>query len=214
MNPRAQHSTRRRLVCAGLLLAMGNPARAADLGTFGPTYPIEETDLLALIRERLLAKERSGELARLMHETRARVIDEVNHPAPVDGLAPTQVARTFYVDPSFTLTENVLDAQGHVLFPAGTRRNPLEVVSMSKHLLFFDAREANQVARAAELIRTYGGRVKPILVGGSYLALMRQWQAPVYYDQGGALVRRLGIRHVPALVSQEGLRLRVDEVLA
>jgi conjugal transfer pilus assembly protein TraW len=35
---------------------------------------------------------------------------------------------------------------------------------------------------------------------------------PVYFDQQGSLIRRFGIRQVPALVSQEGLRLRIDEV--
>jgi conjugal transfer pilus assembly protein TraW len=99
-----------------------------------------------------------------------------------------------------------------VLFAAGTVKNPLDVVSMSKHLLFFDGRDARQVKRARELIDLYRGRVKPILVGGSYLNLMKSWQIPVYYDQQGLLVRKLGITAVPAIVSQEGKRLRVDEL--
>jgi conjugal transfer pilus assembly protein TraU len=40
---------------------------------------------------------------------------------------------------------------------------------------------------------------------------MKSWRIPVYYDQQGLLTRRLGITQVPALVSQEGLRLRIDE---
>jgi conjugal transfer pilus assembly protein TraW len=35
---------------------------------------------------------------------------------------------------------------------------------------------------------------------------------PVYFDQQGLLIRRLGITQVPALVSQEGLHLRIDEL--
>jgi conjugal transfer pilus assembly protein TraW len=99
-----------------------------------------------------------------------------------------------------------------VLFPAGLRKNPLDVVSLSKHLLFFDARDVRQVAKARELIARYQGRVKPILVGGSYIDLMKAWNTPVYYDQEGTLVRKLGITGVPAIVSQEGSRLRIDEV--
>ena len=52
----------------------------------------------------------------------------------------------------------------------------------------------------------------PILVGGSYIDLMKAWNTPVYYDQEGTLVRKLGITGVPAIVSQEGSRLRIDEV--
>ena len=89
---------------------------------------------------------------------------------------------------------------------------PLEVVSLSRYLLFFDARDPRQVGRARQLMASYQGRVKPILVGGSYLELMKSWRIPIYYDQHGLLTRRLGINHVPALVSQEGLRLRIDEL--
>ena len=53
---------------------------------------------------------------------------------------------------------------------------------------------------------------RSILVGGSYLDLMKSWRMPVYFDQQGLLTRRLGITQVPALVSQEGLRLRIDEL--
>ena len=117
-----------------------------------------------------------------------------------------------YFDPSFMLDHNVVDASGQVLFPAGTRKNPLDVVSLSKHLLFFDARDPRQVAQGRELIDRSRGPVKPILVGGCYIDLMKAWQTPVYFDQQGALVRKLGILAVPALVSQEGKRLRIDEV--
>ena len=55
--------------------------------------------------------------------------------------------------------------------------------------------------------------MKPILVGGSYLDLMKSWRTPVFYDQDGLLIKRLGIQHVPAIVSQEGLRLRIDELV-
>jgi conjugal transfer pilus assembly protein TraW len=99
------------------------------------------------------------------------------------------------------------------LFAAGTRKNPLDVVSLSKRLLFFDARDRRQVVQASELIARYDGKVKPILTGGSYLELMKDWRVPVYFDQHGALTQRFGIRQLPALVSQEGKRLRIDEVL-
>lgn len=186
---------------------------AADLGTIGPTYGIAEPHLLRFIEQRLRDKERSGELQRLIDAAQSRGVEAVQRPAPVPGLRATETARTFYFDPSFTLDRNIVDAQGRLLFAAGTRKNPLDVVSMSKRLLFFDARDRRQVGQAHELIARYDGKVKPVLTGGSYLELMKAWQVPVYYDQQGTLTRRLGIRQVPALVSQEGKRLRIDEVM-
>ena len=195
----------------GLMLGSAD-ARAMDLGVIGPTYEISEPHLLQMIEQRLREKERSGELGRLEAEARKRGIATVKNPPPVTGLRPTDTVRTFYFDPSFTLDRNIFGPQGELLFAAGTRKNPLEVVSLSRHLLFFDARDPRQVGRARQLIALYQGRVKPILVGGSYLDLMQSWHVPVYYDQQGLLTRRLGITQVPALVSQDGLRLRIDEL--
>ena len=194
------------------LTIVGGKASAVDLGTIGPTYEIAEPHLLAFIEQRLREKERSGELQRLAEAARARGIDTVRQPPPVEGLRTTERPRTFYVDPSFTLDRNITDPLGRLLFAAGTRKNPLEVVSLSRHLLFFDARDPRQVKYARELSGRYAGRIKPILTGGSYLDLMKAWRVPVYYDQAGTLTRRFGIRQVPALVSQDGLRLRIDEL--
>ena len=196
----------------GLMLGAAGGARAIDLGVIGPTYEISEPHLLQMIEQRLREKERSGELGRLEAQARERGIATVKNPPPVTGLRATDTVRTFYFDPSFALDRNILGPQGELLFAAGTRKNPLEVVSLSRHLLFFDARDPRQVGRARQLIALYQGRVKPILVGGSYLDLMQSWHVPVYYDQQGLLTRRLGITQVPALVSQEGLRLRIDEL--
>ena len=206
---------KRCIVSAPLVLGLmlgATGARAMDLGVIGPTYEISEPHLLQMIEQRLREKERSGELGRLEAEARERGIATVKNPPPVTGLRPTDTMRTFYFDPSFTLDRNIFGPQGELLFAAGTRKNPLEVVSLSRHLLFFDARDPRQVGRARQLIALYQGRVKPILVGGSYLDLMQSWHVPVYYDQQGLLTRRLGITQVPALVSQEGLRLRIDEL--
>ena len=197
---------------ATITLAFSGGARSEALGKIGPTYPIAEQNLLEHITARLKEKERSGEIARLQQQARARATATVNNPPPVPGLKAAVAARTFYFDPSVRLPQSVLDDRGHVLFAAGTVKNPLDVVSMSKHLVFFDGRDARQVQRARELINHYRGRAKPILVGGSYLNLMKAWQIPVYYDQQGLLIRKLGITAVPAIVSQEGKRLRIDEL--
>ena len=200
-----------RLFPLGLALAAAC-ACGADLGVLGPTYGIAEPHMLDFIQQRLRDSERSGELQRLMREAQARGIDAVKHPSPVPGLRATETARSFYVDPSYALDRHIVDAQGRLLFPAGTRTNPLDVVSLSRQLLFFDARDSRQLARARELMTRHEGQLKPILTGGSYLELMKAWQRPVYFDQQGTLIRRFGIRQLPALVSQDGRRLRVDEL--
>jgi conjugal transfer pilus assembly protein TraW len=196
---------------AALAMAAGYGA-AHDLGTLGPTYPIAEPHLLQMIEQRLREKERSGELAMIAEEARARGQRAVRQPAPVEGLRPTSHPRSFWFDPSIVLAQDVVGARGERLFAAGTRANPLNVVSLSRPLLFFDARDRRQVRQAKALLDRDGGRAMPVLTGGSYLDLMAAWRTPVYYDQQGLITRRLGITQVPAFVSQEGRMLRIDEI--
>ncbi len=203
------------LALAAAVLVFGGVAtgsRAEDLGTVGETYAIAEPHLLNYIEQTLRDKEKSGELATLEEQAKSRVIDSIKNPKPLPGIKPTQTARTFYFDPSIKVEQNITDDKGNIIVPAGTTKNPLEVVSLSKHLLFFDGSDPQQVGHARALIDHYGGKVKPILVAGSYLDLMKAWQLSVYFDQQGVLTRKFGITQVPALVSQEGMRLRIDEL--
>lgn len=196
------------LFCAGIVCA----AAAESLGVVGPTYAIAEENLLKMIDGRLRAKEQSGELARIQEQIVSRGKQAVLAPPPLQ--LPVVVApRTFYVDPTYVLDRNIADSSGRLLFAAGTRANPLDIVSMSRRLLFFDGRDERQVALAERLAKAETARIKPVLVGGSYIDLMRRWKVPVYYDQRGVLTKRLRIERVPALVSQEGRRLRVDELV-
>ena len=196
------------------MLLPSPPAAALDLGVIGPAYTIAEPDLLVELQAKLSEKARTGELRELERATRQRIVAAIESPLPVPGLARSEHPRTFHFDPSVVIGEPIVDGEGRVLVAAGTRTNPLDIVSLSQPLLFFDARDAAQVRKAQALIERYGGKVKPILTAGSYLDLMRRWRIRVYYDQQGALTGKLGITQVPALVSQEGKRLRIDALAA
>ena len=195
-----------------LLPLLSVAAAGGDLGVVGPVYPIQEADLLRTIESALREKERTGELARLQHQGLARAEASLREPRPVKGLRRTIAPRVHHVDPSMQVARDLVAPDGTTVIRAGTRINPFDYVRLSSQLLFFDARDTTQVSHAARLIDRLEGRIKPILVGGSFVDLTRRWQRPVYYDQDGALVRRLGIQQVPALVSQEGKRLRVEEL--
>lgn len=187
-------------------------ALASDLGVVGPIYEIAERDLIEVMKERFRRLEQTGEMRKLEERYKAKVVDAVERPRPIPGITETQTARTYFVDPTWTLDRNVVDEKGQVLFPAGTRVNPLDYAPLTQTLLFFDQRERSQVSFAKRFLAEAKARVKPILVGGEPLKLMRQWKREVFYDQGGVLSRRFLLKQVPALITQDGNRLRVDEI--
>lgn len=194
-------------------LLLSTATQAQDLGVIGPVYPIAEPSLLEVILAKLREADASGALARLQRDAQANVARALEEPSPVARVTKTTRARSFYYDPSIVVSYPITDADGSVIVAPGTKLNPVDTVSLSKSLLFIDARDAAQVDRARKLLDERGAKLKVILTGGSYLDLMRRWKRPVFFDQQGSLTERLGIRHVPALVSQEGKRLRIDEIL-
>ena len=188
-------------------------AFARDLGVVGPIYPIAEPSLIEVIQDKLRQMQASGALERLQQDSQTRMRRQVEQPTPVAGISKATRARSYYFDPSIEVPYPILDLEGRVIVAPGTRVNPLDTVSLSRPLLFLDARDKAQLERAQGLLREHKGQIKLILTGGSYLDLMRRWKLSVFYDQQGHLTTQLGIRHVPALVSQDGKRLRIDELL-
>ncbi len=205
------HHHRTAVLAVAILLSVA--VRAQDLGVIGPVYPIAEPSLLEVILSKLREADANGVMTRLQRDTQTNVQRAIEQPAPVARITKTTKARSFYYDPSIVVPYAITDADGKVIVAPGTKVNPLDTVSLSKSLLFIDARDPAQVGRARSILDERGGKVKVILTGGSYLELMRHWKRPVFYDQQGQLTDQLGIRHVPALVSQEGKRLRIDEIL-
>jgi conjugal transfer pilus assembly protein TraW len=196
-----------------LALLLAAPVHALDLGRVGPVWPVAEPDLLALIQSRLQEKQASGELARIQAGFRRAFAPGHRVPGAGGGAGPHPHASAASCStPRSPHRTRCATTEGKVLVAAGTRVNPLDYVSLSQPLIFFDARDRTQAKAALALRQRHQGRAHLILTGGSFIDFMKRHDLRVYYDQQGLLVRRLGIRQVPALVTQEGRMLRIDEL--
>ena len=187
-------------------------APAKNLGVIGPVYPIAETDFLQWVQTRLQEKIQSGEFARWQEEQVNGIKNLADRPTPVMGLTPALQDKSWLYDPTLTLTHDLFDAQGNLRFPAGTRLNPLAKVTWTKTLVFYDGDDVAQVNWAMHLRHHIKGEVILILTQGSVSAQTKKLKQRVYFDQGGQLVQRFGITHLPASVTQKGRQLRVTEV--
>ena len=192
------------------LFACSSVLLARDLGVVGPVYPIAEQDMLQTIEQRLTALEASGELTRLKDDAKARYQAYVERPEGVQLPRATK-NRTYHVDPSITVPYDIKDHEGRIIHPAGTTVNPLNYITLSKQLLFFDGDDPVQVEWARSMIDGDPLHIKPILTNGPILALMKEWQVRLYFDQKGILIQRFRIQKLPATVDQDGQQLKVVE---
>jgi conjugal transfer pilus assembly protein TraW len=196
---------------AGLCLATS--AGAVDVGRVGPVYAIREPDFLEDIARIVQGKVDSGEWKRIQEDALRRAKAALANPHPVDGVVTATSRRVWLFDPSVVLSQDILDARGQVMYPAGTRVNPLDTVSLPQPLLFFDGRDSRQVSAALNVMHQYHDAVTPILVAGSWQKLGREWNRRVFFDQQGKMVNQLGIHAVPALVAQQDKALRIEEFM-
>ena len=193
-----------------VLPAAGIPsaASAKDLGVRGATWPVAEPDLLEEIEVRLLEMRRSGDLARLEEEARQRARRSLEEPDPAPGIAPATRARTRLFDPAITVARDIRTPDGTLIAAAGTRIKPLERVSLARDLLFVDGRREAEVAWAL----AHDKPAKIVLLAGRPLDLMRRHRRPFFFDTGGRLAARFGLRFTPSLVEQDGTQLRITEI--
>ncbi len=201
------------LMVGFLSFSHSTPSHAIDLGNFGPVYPIREPDFLDEVKAIAQSKIDNGEWAKIERDLQRNTIDSLENPDPVGAFAVAQESKTWYYDPTTTLSQDIVDAEGRVMFPAGTTVNPLDVVNVGSALFFFDAGDPKQVKVLEQTQVRLHGKVKPVAVAGSYLALSRQLNEPVYFDQSATYTKKLGIGVVPALVSQDGNQLKIEEIV-
>lgn len=202
------------MLASMLFLATGIPfavhVAARDHGQMGETFPIIEDDLLTTIEAKLRHLESTGRIADLQETMRDQAVRSVRRPRPVEGLGVTSRPRSWLFDPSISLENNVADDKGNLIAARGQRVNPMAFVKLTQQLVFIDGSDKAQrdwaVARWPQL------KAKIIFVDGSPFDQMKPYQRRFYFDQGGQLVTRFGIRNVPAVVSSEGEMLRIAEM--
>ena len=191
------------------LLVGSHPIEAKDYGQAAQTFPVIEPDLLSTIETRLHKAEASGELARMNEVFAKRVEAKVRRPDPVDGITPAREPRNWTFDPSVTMQRDIRDQKGNLIAAAGQRVNPLDFVAIRQDLVFIDGDDADQLAWATT--RYSDLKAKIIFVSGSPIEQMTAKKRRFYFDQAGKLTSRFGIEHTPAVVSQAGKVMRVEE---
>ena len=192
-----------------ILFVFSTALQAKDLGTFGETFPIIEENLLSVIKTKLQKLGSSGELEVHQKKIQEEATMKLQRPAEVTGIIKTKKPRVFSYNPSITVPYDLKDDKGKIFFKAGTIVNPLDMYALKYTLLFIDGDDKEQVNWAIN----HKMQIKIILIKGSPFELMKEHGTPVFFDQGGSLVKKFGITQVPARITQEGKNLKVEEVL-
>ena len=192
------------LASSTLLLTGLPPARAAEivqLEPVGPTSAVIETDLAEELRQRAVR----------VDVERLRSAQVRYQPANLQALPRAEKDTTTMVDLTHTLEQDLVDAQGTVLYPAGFTFNPLRYVSLSGALVVIDGSDPEQVAWFKGSPYGSNRRALLLLSGGLAAALRDELRRPVAYLTED-IARRLQVRAVPSIVAERDNQLEIREV--
>lgn len=184
---------------------------ADNIGVVGKTYPINEPDMIEWIKSKAAAMMKSGEWQQIQNKAIENARNQINHPAPVVGISDAQVTRVWYQKPMVQVKQDITDTRGHVIARAGNY-NPLRYKPFDVQLLFINGNNPKQVDWALAKNAESGVRTKIVLTQGSFMDLDKQHKVWFYYDQGGKYTQKLNIKHVPAIVQQDGDQIKLMEI--
>ncbi len=198
---------------ASLFLILGAfNTYAKDLGILGETYVIAEKDFMEYLKERVEIMTENG----AWDEVKQKLVMDAqklrDRPRPVENISKTLSPKSWFFDPSIVLENDIKNEKGEIIALQGKRINPLEYTSLTKAILFIDSDDKEQLAWASKQNKMLLNKTKIILVHGSLLETEKELKSVIYFDQEGRLVKRFGIRYVPAVIVQEERGLRISEV--
>lgn len=179
---------------------------AKDFGKQGHAFPVAEENII----DHLTKKLNESDLGHIQNKVQSHYKKAFLIPQPVAGIEEAKVYSVHYFDPTIVVNQTITDHEGKSVIQKGTRVNPLETYSLQAELLFFDGDQPEHVAWACDQT----AHTTWILVKGDPLKLEEQENRPVYFDQGGILSAKLKIKAIPAKVSQNGLKLKVEVIPA
>ena len=116
--------------------------------------------------------------------------------------------RVRYVDPSVNVRNPLYDHTGKMIFPAGIV-NPLDHVVLSKSILVL---REDQVKRALEETDKRGEKPILLLTDGD-IRRASSLADRVVYKASPFMLKRLKIEKVPSLITHEGEKLKVQEIV-
>lgn len=157
-----------RLLIPALLAACVCAAQAKDLGVQGTVFPIVELDMRQLMREEL----EKADISRVQEEVKASAKRYIAN-LPKRSLPAVETTKTSFIDLSVTLSSAIQvpvkqpdgSWQWKVMYPAGTKVNPLDGHRPTKAMLFIDGSEPDQIQLAKRVLALAGSRVHVVEAG-------------------------------------------------
>lgn len=184
---------------------------AEDLGSVGRIYPVAEPDMIEWIKSKAATMMKNGEWDNIQKKAIQDATNKVKNPPAIANISDATVHKEWFYTPYVDVSSDIKDTKGNVIAKAG-RYNALRYKPMDVRLVFINGNNEKQVEWALAKNNESETRTKIVLTQGSFMDLDKKHRVWFYYDQNGTYTSKLNIKHVPALVEQDGLQIKITEL--
>lgn len=177
----------------------------------GKTYEFKERDILELIQEHL-TKNRP-ELEQKLLGQRDKLKENIKNWKPKDmvKLTPAPKNNTFSPDMTWTLTKDIKDHEGNIIYPQGFSFNPAKYARLSYGIVVINANDKEELEwlEKGGYLNTIAYRI--FLSEGSYYEMIQKYKQDFYYLLP-EIAKRFQLKHTPSIIKQEGEEIIIQEV--
>lgn len=177
----------------------------------GQTYDFAEKDIIELIHEYII-KNKDEINARLDNE-RDKNKEKVKNFKP-KGLLPLEPAtqdRVFYPPLEYTLKEDIVGADGRVIYKKGFSFNPADYVKIHYAMVVIDATNQREIEwlKQSGYLNSIAYRI--LLSDGNYYDMMKELKQEVFYLMP-EIRKKFQIQKTPSIIKQIENKIEVKEI--
>ena len=177
----------------------------------GKTYEFKERDILELIQEHLIKNR--PELEQKLLGQRDKLKENIKNWRPKDmvKLTPAPKNNTFSPDMTWTLTKDIKDHEGNIIYPQGFSFNPAKYARLSYGIVVINANDKEELEwlEKGGYLNTIAYRI--FLSEGSYYEMIKKYQQDFYYLLP-EIAKRFQLKHTPSIIKQEGEKIIIQEI--
>jgi conjugal transfer pilus assembly protein TraW len=190
-----------------------NRAYAKDFGKIANCFKVKEEGFVLMIKNRVKSFVLSNKHKNLILNPSKLEFHSKNYHLEISN---TKKPRSFYYDPTYVLKKDIRLPSGEFLYKAGTKVNPLQNLNLNRKIFFINgncSKQINWLKNQLKLKQEDDLQNRVILISGDISFIQEKLGIDVYFDYFGEIVKKFKIKQVPAIAVQEGLLLKIEEIL-
>lgn len=177
----------------------------------GQTYEFAERDMIELIYEHI--NKNKDEINARLDSERDKSKEKIKNfkPKGLKPLEPAMQDKTFYPPLEYTLKNDIVGADGRVIYKKGYTFNPADYVKIHYAMIVIDGTNEDEIEwlKKSDYLNSIAYRI--LLSDGNYYEMMKEFKQEMFYLMP-EIRTKFQIQKTPSIIKQVGNKIEVKEI--